>query len=143
MQNCLLPYVLAIITNDQKQVLLSYRIATQWFNNHYSLIGGAIEKKESAKQALIRELSEELEISAAYENIEFVHVMHFMGKTRPCVGFFYRISTWQGTITNKEPEKCGNLQWFSFDQLPDNIIPRHKKALLYFLNGISYSEDDW
>jgi 8-oxo-dGTP diphosphatase len=139
----LLPYALAIIINNQDQVLLQYRKHAEFFSDHYGLVGGKIEQKESVTQALARELFEEVAITFAPDDAVFVHVMDFMGQTRPCVTFFFIIRTWQGTVSNKEQDKYEHLRWFSFDKLPDNLIPRHRKGLELILKKISYSEDNW
>jgi hypothetical protein len=41
-----LPYVLALVTNNRGQILFSHRSSTQWFANHYGLVGGKIKNKE-------------------------------------------------------------------------------------------------
>lgn len=142
MSELLLPYVLALVINEKKQVLLSYRSLTQWFDNHYGLIGGKIEEKEFAKGALSRELFEEIGITVQSRDMDFVHVMHFMGETRACVAFFFLVRTWQGTIVNKEIKKCDHIKWFDLDQLPENMIPRHRIALNNIQKRIVYSEVD-
>ncbi len=139
----LLPYVLALIINTENQVLLEYRTNTQWFAHYYGLVGGSIGEHESAMQALAREVYEEIGITFNSQDAQFVHVMHFMGETRPCVAFFYIIRTWQGDIINKEKNKHDHLAWFSLDNLPDQLIPRHRKALELIAQKISYSEDNW
>lgn len=143
MLQVLLPYVLTLIVNGNNEVLLDYRQNTQWFNNHYGLIGGQIEDKESAKKALAREVFEEIKITFEEQDAEFAHVMHFMGINKPCIALFYTVKKWSGNITNKEENKHTELKWFPIDKLPDNIIPRHKKAIELALKGISYSEDNW
>jgi len=143
MDTLLVSYVLGIIINDKNQVLLIYRSATVFFNNHYALIGGKIDAGEPAKHALVRELFEEINIAVALQDAEFVHVMHFKGETRPCVSFFYAIHAWHGEIVNKEPDKHDHVKWFDLDKLPGNLIPRHRKALEYISKKIYYSEEDW
>lgn len=140
----LFPYVLAIIINKNNEVLLSYRINSEWFSHYYGLIGGKIEQNESATQAFSRELLEELGITVSAENAEFVHVMHFMGESHdPCIALFYVIRSWRGEIDNKEPHKNEKLEWFSFKNLPEKLIPRHRKALTLMMKSNYYSEDNW
>ena len=143
LQQILLPYVLALIINEKNEVLLEYRKNTEWFSDQYGLAGGKIDGTESATQALVRELLEELGITVAPKDVEFAHVMHFMGEDAPCVAFFYTIRTWQGDINNLEKNKHDHLSWFPLDKLPEKIIPRHKKALELIAKGVLYSEDNW
>lgn len=42
-----------------------------------------------------------------------------------------------------EKNKCDNLEWFSLDNLPKNIIPYVKQALESFQKNITYSEFNW
>lgn len=142
-QQVLLPYVLALVMNERNELLLEYRTNTEWFANQYGLVGGKIDGNESGLYALSRELSEEIGVSVNENDIEFAHVMHFMGEDVPCVAFFYIVRTWHGTISNAEQDKHGHLQWFSVDKIPENMIPRHKKAVELIARGIRYSEDNW
>ncbi len=140
----LFPYVLAIIVNNNNEVLLGHRINTEWFSNYYGLLGGKIEQDESATQALARELFEEIGITIAEQDAQFAHVMHFYGVDQtPCIALFFVIRSWQGEIQNKEPHKNAALEWFPLDKLPDNMIPRHAKALELISKSILYSEDNW
>lgn len=136
----LLPYVLAVIINANNEVLLAYRKNSEWFNDHYCLIGGKIDDHESARQALIREIFEETGLVVELQAIEFAHVMHFMGETRPCVAFFFIVRTWKNDVVNKEPDKHDHLKWFSLAQLPNNLIPRHRRALELILKNEKYSD---
>ncbi len=140
---CLIPYALALIINDQHEVLLTYRTNTQWFNNHYGLVGGKIENNESATHALARELLEEVGITVSPAQAEFVHIMHFKGETEPCIALFFVIRKWAGKLTNIEKDKHAQLAWFDLDKLPDNLIPRHRKAIDRIGKHLFYSEEDW
>ncbi len=143
MQQVLLPYILAVILNDNKEVLLEYRKNTEWFPNQYGLIGGKIDDKEYATEAMIREIYEEIGVRVNDTDVKFSHVMHFMGETRPCLAFFFTIKMWQGEIYNAEKIKHDHLKWFPLDKLPENMIPRHKKRLGLLSKDIAYSEDSW
>lgn len=143
-QQVLLPYILAVILNDNNEVLLGYRKNTEWFPNTYGLIGGKIDEKESAIEAMIREIYEETGVKVADKDVKFSHVMDFLGEEgAPCVAFFFTIKTWNGDIHNAEKAKHDHIKWFPLDKLPDNMIPRHKKAVGLINKGIVYSEDNW
>jgi 8-oxo-dGTP diphosphatase len=143
MSQILLPYVLAVIINNNNEVLLAQRKNSDWFNNYYGLIGGKIEQQESAKQALAREVTEEIGITFDFDKAEFAHVMHFMGETEPCIALFFVISSWHGELTNRELDKHDHISWFAVDKLPENLIPRHRKALELISKKIVYSEANW
>ena len=133
-------YVLAYVIKDNK-VLLIYRTNTGFADNKYGLIGGKIEENESARQAVIRELNEEIGITVKPEDARLVHVMSFQGQTRPCMSLIFAIKSWQGEPYNKEIDKHGHIAWFSLDNLPETIIPRHKHILEYIKNNQLYAEE--
>jgi 8-oxo-dGTP diphosphatase len=133
-------YALALLINKNNEILISYRTHSASFNDQYGLIGGKIDPGELAKQALARELYEEVGIIVAHEDMQFVHVMNFIGETQPCVVFFFSVHLWQGFPYNNEPKKIGYLKWVALNQIPDNFIPRQKIALEYITQSIYYSE---
>lgn len=138
----LLPYVLALIINSDQEILLGLRKKCDFFADYYGLPGGKIQDQETPRQALVRELFEELGIVCEPEtDLEFAHVMPFMGQTRPCVIFVFKIVHWQGKLYNKEPNKCKHLAWYSINALPAALIPRHQKALEHIFKKVTYSED--
>lgn len=136
-------YALALFVNEKNEILLSYRENTKFFEHHFGLIGGKIESNESTKSALARELQEELGIQVLPENMEFKHVMHFKGERIPCMFFIFAINQWQGDLTNRELDKNAELAWFPWTSLPENIIPRHLKALQLMQQNVMYSESNW
>ena len=139
-----LPYVLALIINNNNEVLLGHRINTEWFPENYGLIGGKIEDNESATEALAREIFEETGLVIAKDDAHFAHIMHFKGvDNNPCIALFFVVQTWHGTLHNKEPDKNEKIEWFPLDKLPKNIIPRHAKAIELISKSILYSEDNW
>lgn len=44
---------------------------------------------------------------------------------------------------NMEPDKCDNLQWFSLNELPDNVLSNLKFSLEKIENKIYYGEFGW
>jgi 8-oxo-dGTP diphosphatase len=82
-----------ILENDKGEFLLALRDDKSWipFPNHWDLIGGHVEEGETAEEALVREVKEELDIDIkeytfykkyecltgdAYENTKYI----FTGK---------------------------------------------------------------
>ncbi|MGG2093485.1 (deoxy)nucleoside triphosphate pyrophosphohydrolase [Bacillus sp. S13(2024)] len=70
----------AVIQNKQKQILCALRSQDMTLPNYWEFPGGKVEKEEDHKQALIREIKEELdciiqvnekitEVTHEYENI--------------------------------------------------------------------------
>ena len=111
--------------------------------SQYSLVGGKVENNESASHALAREVFEKVGVIVDPYKAEFAHVMHFMGQSEPCIALFFLIKSWTGTLINKEADKHSKLEWFYIDQLPESLIPRHRKAIELTSKHIFYSEDNW
>ena len=136
-------FALLFLLNTQQEVLLLRRINTPFCNGCYSLPGGAIALGETARQTAIREGSNSLGIVVAIDDLACVHVMHRKCNDPEFFACVFRPGSWQGILTNLEPERHDDLQWFSLDKLPENIVPAHRHALEQIKNGIFYSEHGW
>jgi len=107
----------AIITNDNNELFTLYhnKIANQ------TIPMGKIEDDETSHAATIRELREEL-------GIHVIQLTHFLGfsilvksyrdgkPTNLYMDLMY-INKYKGKITNKEPNKHANFEYYSFTQL--------------------------
>jgi 8-oxo-dGTP diphosphatase len=116
-----------IVFNDRNQVLLGKRKGG-YKAGFYGLPGGRIEPGERAKSAVMRELVEETglrvddcryvgvvkEFQGEWDFIHFIFVGSVGGDTQP---------------KNCEPEKCEGWEWYSVEELPENILPGHAAAL--------------
>lgn len=92
--------------------------------------------------AVLRECKEELGIDVSIKDITFVHLSHRVGRNgnRSYYDIYFSIDSYVGTPKIMEPEKCSELEWFSVDGLPKDIIDIRKMAIMNYLNKISYSE---
>jgi 8-oxo-dGTP diphosphatase len=131
--------VYLVLVKDGK-VLLLRRFNTGYNDGNYSLVAGHLDNGETTKQGIIREAKEEAGITVKPEDLEVVHVVHRNGVDRYYFDTYLRASEWSGEITNTEPEKCDDLKWFSFGELPENIVPEVKSALEHINNNIPFSE---
>lgn len=136
-------YVLLLLLNARNEVLLFRRINADFGNNEYCLVGGKIEAHETARQALVREAKEEIGIDIAVDDLTLQHTFHRKGKDSEFFALIFSASQWHGTPVNNEPQKHADLQWFSLDALPENILPAHRQALVLIKQGIRYSEHGW
>lgn len=129
-----------LIMIRDKKVLLSRRYNTGYFDGSYSLPAGHLEKGETLKETMIREGNEELGIALEADDLKLAHTIFRNIPDNERISFFFTAEKWSGEITNMEPEKCDDLEWFSLDELPENMIPYVKEAINFYLNGINYSE---
>lgn len=142
----LIAEVYLVITNNHNQILLSKRLNTGYEDGKYSFIAGHVEENESLTQAIIRESREEAGIVINPQNLKLLHVMH-RNKEKTTdeerIGFFFTTNKWHGQIVNCEPQKCSEIAWFTFNNLPSNIIPYIRQAINCFHKKINFSEFAW
>jgi ADP-ribose pyrophosphatase YjhB (NUDIX family) len=106
------------------------------------VVAGHLEAGETVTQAAIRETNEETGIILRPQDLQMVGVMHRRaGDER--VDFFMVVRTWEGSISNREPEKCSELGWFSLEALPTNLIPYIRQALTNYFEGKWFQEYGW
>lgn len=129
----------AFIVHNNK-VLLSMRNNSSTDNNTYGLIGGKVEHGEPIHAALIREIYEEVGIIVKPEDMQIMHILSFCRETGDeIISCDFMITKWSGEPFNKEPLKHAHIAWFELDNLPNNILSRHKDAYFLFKKGIYYS----
>jgi 8-oxo-dGTP pyrophosphatase MutT (NUDIX family) len=139
-----IPAVHIFLVKDDR-VLLQRRYNTGYEDGNYSVPAGHVDAAETVSLAAARELLEETGISVIPVSLEMIHVMH---RTKPDeaidrVDFFFRAQEWSDEPVIAEPEKCDQLCWASFDQLPDNVVPYIRFALEQMMANNRYSEFGW
>lgn len=136
------PIAVYLLFQRDEQILLLRRFNTGYEDGNYSLVAGHVDAGETVTQAAVREAFEEAGVVIQPEQLQVVHVMHRKGDDER-VDFFLLPTAWNGTIENREPEKCDDLSWFPLQALPANLIPCVRFALENVERGISYSEFGW
>jgi len=136
-------YALVLLVNNNNQALLLLRSPSSSFGpNQYCLVGGGIEKNENPTDCAIREVAEELGIILKQEDLSFIGVTYKKkSPTVMLIAFTFKATTWQGTPTNKEPDKHSKLGWFDLNRLPATMLPTHKKMVQKYLSKEFYLED--
>lgn len=140
----IIPVSHLILIRDNK-ILLSRRFNTGYEDGNYSVVAGHLDGNETFTAAMIREAKEEAGIDIAAEDLEVIHVMHRKSppETNERIDLFLKANKWQGELKIMEPHKCDDLKWFLIDDLPVNIVPYIKSAILNIQKGIFYSEFGW
>ena len=139
------PYVGAsylFLIKDNK-ILLQRRFQTGFEDGNYGVPAGHLDGGETARQGGAREIREEIGIEIKPEDMTVVHVMHRKAANDERIDFFMTASKYAGEITNMEPNKCDDLQFFPLDNLPENIVEYVKVAIENYRQEISYSEYGW
>jgi 8-oxo-dGTP diphosphatase len=140
----IIPAVYAFFVKDG-QILLSRRFQTGWQDGNYSLPAGHLDGGETLRQAMSREALEEVGVKVAPKDLDFAVVIHRNtgDLTNERIDFFFAIKNWQGEIKNMEPAKCDDLAWFTFNDLPENMVPGVREAIDCYVNKINYYEFGW
>ncbi|MBS1906601.1 MAG: NUDIX domain-containing protein [Actinobacteria bacterium] len=131
-----------VYLRSSRGVLLQLRQNTGYMDGCWAAgAAGHVERGETAAAAAIRELREELGVDVALEDLDPVAVMQRTdGTTDPReqrVDWFFTCRTWRGRPAILEPAKCGGLEWFPLDRLPERMPPHERVALDAVRQGAS------
>ncbi|GGN91781.1 NUDIX hydrolase [Saccharibacillus kuerlensis] len=108
------------------KIVLLKRQHTGHQDGRYGLPSGKIEAGERADQAALREVYEECGIVIDPTDLRMTGIMQIGAAEKGAderIDFFFETERWRGEIINREPDKCEELRWFPFDQLPAETIP--------------------
>ncbi len=110
----------AFILNDKKQVLLQKRGSKS--KNEVGVWvkpGGAVEYGETAEEALLREIKEELDIEI--EILDFLgYEDHLLKKDKQhWIALFFLAKVKSGEAKNMEPSKTDEIGWFDLNNMPE------------------------
>lgn len=110
--------VYILVLNDDGDILLHQRNNTGFLDGYWDMPSGHIEPNEGALDAAIRELKEEVCLSALPHNLRLIHVnQNFLDQ--PYINFMFKVDDWHGIPAIGEPDKCSGLKFFQTDALPD------------------------
>ena len=112
--------VFAVIERDGRY-LLAHRSDIDWWN----LVGGGLEYGETVEEALFREVREEVGVT-----IEIVRLLGIYSKPRKreiVLSFLCRLA--QASPEPATSEEVSEVAWFSPDELPVNLLPKHRQRL--------------
>jgi len=137
----LVPAVFVLLERDGK-ILLLRRFNTGYRDGFYSLPAGHLDGNETASAAACREALEEVGIALQPEQLEFKHVAHRQAEegSHERVDFYFLATNWSGEPVNTEPDKCDELRWAAYDDLPPNMVPNVRQALADVQAGRYYSD---
>jgi 8-oxo-dGTP diphosphatase len=136
------PVAVHIFLLRENHVLLLRRANTGYEDGNYSVVAGHLERGERVTQAAIREAYEEVGVHLCPPDLTVTGVMHRRSHDER-IDFFLVATTWSGTVTNQEPDKCSELRWCALDTLPANTIPYVRAALTNVRQGVWFTEFGW
>ena len=116
--------VFVILRDSEGRLLLQQRQNTGYMDGHYDCAcSGHVELGETLEEAALREVAEELGVSAQPQDLRLVHVCHNYLRQPYYANFVYELDRWEGTPEIREPEKCSDLSYFAPDALPEKLSP--------------------
>jgi mutator protein MutT len=106
-------HVAAAAIRRRGKILLCHRRADrEWYPDCWDVVGGHIERGESATEAVVRECREELGITV--RTIQPIAVEFEI----PAVNLHaFLIDDWEGEVANHAPTEHDKIEWFGPDEL--------------------------
>ncbi|MBY0309979.1 NUDIX domain-containing protein [Patescibacteria group bacterium] len=135
------PFVSAVYLLHIKdgQILLARRCNTGYKDGEYGVPAGHLDGNETARAGMVRELKEEIGITASPDDLQVVHVLQRKASNER-IEFFLTLSRHEGEIRNTEPDKCDDLRFFPLTALPENTIDFVRFVVERYQVGEFYSE---
>ena len=130
------------LIKDNK-ILLQRRFNTGYEDGNYSVVAGHIDGGEDVYTAMIREAKEEAGIDISLENLEAIQVMHRKKVSEERIDYFFKCGKWNGNIGIMEPDKCDELIWVDYDNLPGNTVDYIQAAIANCTGNIPFSIFGW
>jgi 8-oxo-dGTP diphosphatase len=116
------------------RILLGLRSPERaFYPNVWDVFGGHIEQGEQPDQTLIRELQEELGVTPTqWMTLKTIRTSIPERDNNPpdeLIVHLYRVTAWEGTPVNRQPEEHSTIRWFSYAEavqldLADPIYPQ-------------------
>ncbi|MFJ7342771.1 NUDIX domain-containing protein [Streptomyces sp. NPDC101110] len=133
------------LEDDEGRVLLGLRhSASRYAGGTWHYLAGRCEQ-ESAIACLLREAWEEAGLVIDPADVDLAHVVHVVDTPggQPLMQLVFRARRWKGTPEVREPDKCQAWRWWPKRQLPDQLVPYTRTAILGIAEGRTYSELGW
>jgi ADP-ribose pyrophosphatase YjhB (NUDIX family) len=144
------PYIACfVLLRRGKKIAMVLRKNTGYMDGYYGLPAGKGEWFETFTSGAIREAKEEAGVAIVPENLRFVHMVHRHEEDRVTKKFmdwvdvYFEADTWAGEPFNAEENKAESLDWLDINDLPENIVPPVREALVHIASGKAYSEYGW
>jgi 8-oxo-dGTP diphosphatase len=111
--------VSVLLVDSENRILLGERI-NNTASGMFSTPGGRIELDEDMIACAIRETKEETGLIVDAEDVRIIGFKEHFRFGNHYVMFYAEVRRWSGELTNTEPHKCKEWQWFSVSEIPEN-----------------------
>ena len=117
--------IVTAVLRDGDRVLLCHRSpGRRWYPDVWDLPGGHVEQGEDPKDSLVRELQEELGITAPKPSSPPMHEI----RTATLDMQIWLVDRWTGTPVNAAPDEHDAVAWFETSDL-DGLSLAHESFL--------------
>lgn len=123
--------VVAIIRNENHEILITKRNAEASFGGLWEFPGGKIEPNESAESALIREVLEEVNLKVI--SYEFLTQVDYQYPEKFVSLMVYNITEYQGNAQCSENQQA--LLWVNPQELRNFEYPKANATILNLTNS--------
>jgi 8-oxo-dGTP diphosphatase len=132
-----------LLVRGHEILLCQRRDPNPLFDEQWHLPSGKLEN-ESVLEAAAREAGEEVGVLIETTDLRCVHTIHVNGSgPEPRLGLFFATNRWVGEPSNREPEKCAAVCWFTLDCLPTHLIPYTAAGIRGYREGTPFSMLGW
>jgi ADP-ribose pyrophosphatase YjhB (NUDIX family) len=136
-----------VLLQKENKIAMVLRKNTGWMDGYYGLPAGKVEYSEPYAVGAVREAKEEAGVDIDLKDMRFVHIAHRHGENEEeimeWVDVYFEADKWAGEPFNAEEDKSERLDWLDLNNLPENIVPPQRDALLHIAKGEFYSEYGW
>lgn len=133
-----------LLVRDGQLLLTQRRDANPEFDGRWHLPSGKLDAGESVLDAAVREAEEEVGVLIDPADLRHVHTTHVNGSgPEPRLGLFFEARCWLGEPTNREPDKCAAISWFSLDDLPAELIAYPAAGIRAYRTDMRFSVLGW
>ena len=117
--------VAAVIRDAEGKILIAQRPSDKHQGGKWEFPGGKVEKGESRRSALLRELNEELDIEIGHST-RLISVYHEY-EDKAIYLDVYEVSQWSGVATGKEGQA---IRWVTVDELEEFEFPAANSSII-------------
>ena len=126
----------ALIVNEKNEALLLLRsVKSRDEYGYWSQPGGGVEFGETVKDAIIREIKEE--VGVEIELVKFLSYtdQNYLSKNEHWVSISYLARITHGNPVNMEPEKHSEMKWFPLDNMPSKLSRTTEQSAKAYLES--------
>ena len=111
--------VAAVILDRSGRVLLLRR-GKRAGAGSWALPGGRVKFGESLRDAIVREMGEEVGVSAV--NLHELGWYEDFGESQHWISAMFCVTEFEGEAVNREPDVHPAMNWFEFSKLPTSLF---------------------